>query len=63
MVAPTLGENGSGVMSVCTKLSHLVLGFGSSFLLFCPLMSDDYKEVITWFQLITGSWQDFEFPD
>lgn len=41
-------------MSVCTnhamvysKFSHLMLGFGSSLLLFCPVMSDDYKVVIT----------------
>lgn len=47
---------------VDTKFSHLMLGFGSN-LLFCPVMSDDYKVLITLIQLIPGSWQDFEIPD
>lgn len=48
---------------VDTKFSHLMLGLGSGLLLFCSVMSDDYKALITYFQLITGSWQDFKIPD
>lgn len=32
---------------VDTKFSHLMLGFGSNLLLFCPVMSDDYQVLIT----------------
>lgn len=67
MLAHLLGEREWTVCTnqamVGTKFSHLMLDFGSNLLLFCSVMSGDYKAVITWFQLITGSWQDSEIPD
>lgn len=41
---------------VYIRFSHLVLSFGSPLLLFCPMISGDYKVA----QLIAVSWQDFE---